>query len=153
MKGVNVRIMKKIFRVLQLPILAAALLCFTACEDQPALNEVAGRYEMKSISGTFNGVPIDNDSYSYYRLILDEQGNGIVQSKSAETDASAFEAKGTYTFENGKIKMNVNVGGEPVTEMYDYSDGKIIYVLSSDAAKFTIIMERSAGQAATSRVS
>lgn len=131
--------MKKAFKTMFFAVLAAALMlfAFAAC-DNPANQEVAGTYELTSVSGNVNGVTISKNSYEYFRIILEANGNGTVQSKPAGVGAAKYEAKGTYVYEDGKIKMTTRNGSQSVTEEYDYADGVITYKVDTQGMKFTI---------------
>lgn len=131
--------MKKFLKTLILAALAAVVLVACAACASP-LKEVAGTYEMSSVSGSIGGITITKNSYEYFRIILDEQGNGTVQSKGKGVGAVAYEAKGTYTYEKeeGKIKMTTTNGSATATEEYNYADGVITYSVSMEQMNFTI---------------
>ena len=114
-----------------------ALFSLAACADY---SEVAGTYEMTSISGTINGVAVNKDMYEYFRIILEKNGNGTVQSKGTGVGTAAYEAKGTFTYsaEEGKIRLTTKNGSASVTEEYDYVDGVITYKVDAQGMKFTV---------------
>ena len=118
-----------------------ALFSLAACADY---SEVAGTYEMTSISGSKNGVSISTSSYEYFRIILNKNGKGTVQSKGSGIGAVEYEASGkfTYSAEDGKIRMTTKNGSASVTEIYDYADGVITYSVSAQGMSFTVKFER-----------
>lgn len=128
-------------------IMTALVLCLTcafglaACSDY---SEIAGTYEMTSISGTINGVTVNKNMYEYFRIILTKNGKGTVQSKGAGVGAVEYEAKGTFTYseEDGKIRLTTRNGSASVTEEYDYADGVITYKVSAQGMKFTVKFAR-----------
>lgn len=130
--------MKKYLKVALLTVLSVLLVfAFTACD--PDTSEVAGTYEMTEVSGKINGVTIKKEYYDYFRIILDERGNGVVQSKSGGV---AYEAKGRFTYSDGVIRMTSKQGSVSATEEYQYADGVITYSVSSVQMSFTIVLER-----------
>ena len=138
----NSVICMKIFTKSALFIMMSLILCtsFSACSKSGS--DLAGTYELNSIEGTLNGVPISDNIYSYFRIILDENGNGTIQSKVLGVSGSGYEAKGTYRYERGKIIMTITYNGQTSTETYSYSNGKITYIVDNDAMKFTIILKK-----------
>ena len=114
-----------------------ALFSLAACADY---SEVAGTYEMTSISGTVNGVSVNKNMYEYFRIILTKDGKGTVQSKGAGVGTAAYEAKGTFTYskEEGKIRFTTRSGAATATEEYDYADGVITYSINAQGMNFTI---------------
>lgn len=132
--------MKKAFKTVVLAAVSALMLVmFVACAD-PALKEVAGTYEMTSVSGTVNGVNVTTSMYEYYRIILDEKGNATVQSKAK--GGASYEAEGTYKYNDGKIKLTTRSGAAKVTEEMDYEDGVITYKVDTEQMKFTLVLTR-----------
>lgn len=117
------------------------LFAFVGCAD-PALKEVAGTYEMTSVSGTVNGVTIKESLYEYFRLILEENGKGTVQSKAAGVGGAAYEASGKYTYKDGKITLTTSNGFASVSEEYDYADGVITYTVENEQMNFTLVLTR-----------
>lgn len=132
--------MKKVWKAIVLAMVSALIvISFAACAD-PALKEVAGTYEMTSVSGTVNGVNVSTSMYEYYRIILDEKGNATVQSKA--NGGSSYEAKGTYKYKDGKILLTTKSGAAKVTEEMDYEDGVITYKVDMEQMKFTLVLTR-----------
>ncbi len=132
--------MKKVLKFALLPVLAICMLCaFTACA-KPELKEVAGTYEMTSISGNINGVSINKSMYEYFTLILEDNGKGTVKSKA--NGGVSYEQSGTYTYADGKIKMTTKSGGASVTEEYDYADGVITYSVNGSGMSMNVVFER-----------
>ena len=112
-----------------------------AADDKPSVyKEVAGTYEMTSISGSINGISINKNMYEYFTLILNDNGNGTVKSKAA--GGASYEQSGTYTYADGKIRMTTRSGGASVTEEYDYADGVITYSVNSGGMYMTVVFER-----------
>lgn len=116
-----------------------ALFSLAACADY---SEVAGTYEMTSISGTVNGVSVNKNMYEYFRIILTKNGRGTVQSKGSGVGTAAYEAKGTYTYsaKDGKIRFTTRSGLATATEEYDYADGVITYTVDTQDMNFTIVL-------------
>lgn len=133
--------MKKSIKIAFLTILSLfVIFAFVGCA--PDTSEVAGRYEMTSISGNVSGITVTKDSYSYFRMILDDKGNGTVQSKGAGIGASAYEAKGTFTYKDGIIRFTVSNGYASATEEYEYADGVITYSIANNNMNFTVVLTR-----------
>lgn len=132
--------MKKSIKIALIAILSLLVMfAFAGCNDT---SEIAGTYEMTSVQGTVNGVSISTSSYEYFRIIIDDKGNGTVQSKGAGAGAVSYEAKGTVTYSNGVIKMTTKNGFSSVTEEYQYADGVITYVFSNEQMNFTLVLTR-----------
>ena len=132
--------MKKVLKVFMLAAISALVVVMAvACAD-PALKEVAGTYEMKSISGTVNGVEVTPDLYEYYRIILNEDGKATVESKAK--GGASTEANCTYKYSDGIIKLITKSGATKVTEEMEYADGVITYKVDTGAMKFTLVLER-----------
>ncbi|MGN0805705.1 MAG: hypothetical protein ACI4MC_01595 [Candidatus Coproplasma sp.] len=134
--------MKKFFKLAILPVLTAIIaLTFAACNNN--LKEVSGTYNMTYVSGTVNGVSISTSSYEYYRIILENNGNGKVESKAVGSP-STYEATGTWNYdkENGKINFISKSGSASVTETFDYADGVLTYAVDVPSMKLTIILNR-----------
>lgn len=129
--------MKRSFKSLVIAFFVAIMMAALVACSSP-YKEVAGTYEMSSITGKVSGITITKDSYEYFRIILDEDGNGTVQSKGKGLGAVSYEAKGEYTYENGKIKMTTKNGSVSVTEEYDYADGVITYSMESVGVSLTV---------------
>ncbi len=133
--------MKKLLRSVLLGI-AAAIMLFAVVGCSNANKEVAGTYEMDTISGTMGGIEIDKSYYEYFRLILDEDGTGTVQAKGSGVGGVSVETKGTYVYEDGKIKLTTKNGAMSTTEEYDYADGVITYHMEAQGVNFTITLKR-----------
>lgn len=134
--------MKKIWVTLCMAFASLiALFSLAGCADY---SEIAGTYQMTEISGTVNGVSVNKGMYAYFRIILEKNGDGTVQSKASGTGGVAYEAKGTFTYseEEGKIRMTAKSGAASVTEEYDYADGVITYRVNSQGMNFTVKFER-----------
>ncbi len=116
---------------------------FVGCSSDTS--EIAGTYEMTSVSGTINNVAINESSYEYFRIIITDNGKGTVQSK-ASNGGTPYEAKGSCKYKDGKIYMTTGSGFQKVTEVYDYADGEITYSLDTDSMKFTIKFQRAMPQ-------
>ena len=130
-------------------VLVSLSLCLALCLGLAACaaklpDDVAGHYKMSAVSGTVGGVSISMDSYEYFELILEKDGSATVRSKGAGAGASAYEAKGTAVYEDGKIKLTTTSGSSSVTEEYAYSDGVITYSVDTDAMTFTITFTKEA---------
>ena len=106
-------------------LVALFTLSFAACGSADT-SEVAGTYEMTSISGTIGGVSVNKSMYAYYRIIISEDGKATVQSKGAY-GGEAYEAKGTCSYKNGVITLKSGSGFTASTEKMDYADGVITY--------------------------
>lgn len=132
--------MKRTWKAIVLAVISALMLMTLAACADPALKEVAGTYEMTSISGTVQGTTVTKDLYEYYRIILDEKGNATVQSKAK--GGSSYEAKGTYKYSDGKIQLITKNGFAKVTEEMDYADGVITYKVDMEQMKFTLTLTR-----------
>lgn len=125
----------KFILVTVLTVLTAVM--FVGCSNY---SEVAGTYEMTSVTGTVSGITVSTSSYEYFTIILDANGNGTVKSKGV--GGSAYEAKGKYTYKDGKITMTTSNGFSSVSEEYDYADGVITYTVNNDQMKFTLVLTR-----------
>ena len=134
--------MKRFLKFAVLPVLAVCMLFAISACSNAALKEVAGTYEMSSVSGTINNTTVSTDMYEYFRIILDDKGNGTVQSKGKGVGSVAYEQKGTYTYSDGKIKMTTKNGGASVTEEYDYADGVITYNVNTTGMNFKIVFNK-----------
>lgn len=131
---------QKRWYVALLAALMAVVLCFSVgCGEY---GEVAGTYEMRSISGNINGVTIDESYYEYFRIILKANGDGKVQSKGSAAGSVAYEAEGTFVYENGEIRFTTKNGSANTTEVYLYKDGVITYQADLPQMKFTLVLER-----------
>lgn len=138
-------IMKKNLKAVFFALLAmVALAVFAACGSNNA--EVAGTYEMSSISGNISGIPVSTSNYEYFRIILEENGRGVVQSKGAGVGGASYEAEGTYTYGDGVIKFTASNGFASVTEEYEYADGVITYIVDNELMTFTVVFERVEGE-------
>lgn len=127
--------MKKVF----LSLLACIVLCLGLAACATKLPEdVAGHYKMSAISGTVAGITVTTDSYEYFDLILEENGDATVRSKGAGVGGVAYEAKGTAVYEEGKIKLTTTNGAASVTEEYTYNEGVITYTVDTEGMSFTI---------------
>lgn len=132
--------MKKAFKFIALTVLTVVLAAMLAgCSN--ANSEVVGTYQMTSISGTMGGVTVNKDLYEYFTMILESNGNGTVKSK-AKGGGAAYEAKGTYTYKDGKITMTTSNGFASVSEEYEYADGVITYKVNNEQMSFSIILTR-----------
>lgn len=133
--------MKKSIKILLLAMLATIVaIAFAACGGKYA--DIAGTYEMTSISGKISGVNLSPSYYEYYRIILDADGNATVQAKGSGTGGIIYEAKGTFTYEDGEIKLTSKNGGISVTETMAYEDGVITYELVNAQMDIRIVLER-----------
>ncbi len=133
--------MKRSIKLVLITVLTAIIaVMFAGCGNNNA--EVAGTYELYSISGTVNGIQIGNNSYKYFTIILEENGKGTVQSEGAGIGASKYTATGTYKYKDGKITMTVSNGFATASEEYDYADGMITYVVDNDQMNFTLKLKR-----------
>ena len=133
--------MKKKLVFVALAMLMLCVVSLAACVD-PSLKEVEGTYEMTDISGTMSGIEVTPDMYEYFRIILDGKGNGKVQSKGKGIGTAEYEAEGTYTYKDGKIKFTTKNSAIRATEIYDYADGVITYTLNQGDVNFTITLKR-----------
>lgn len=132
--------MKKALKITLTAILSLLIMfTFAGCNNT---SEIAGTYEMTSIQGTVGGISINKSSYQYFRIIIDDKGNGTVQSKGAGIGGVAYEAKGTVTYKDGVIKMTTKNGSASVTEEYQYADGVITYTVDNEQMKFTLVLTR-----------
>ena len=131
--------MKKKLAIIVSVMLVACIACLAACVD-PSLKEVEGTYELASVSGGAS-VGVTKDAYEYFRIILDGKGNGTVQSKG-KANGVEYEAKGKYTYADGKIKLTTTNGFAKATETYDYADGVITYVFTVQNATITLVFNR-----------
>ncbi len=132
--------MKKILSVMLVVALSlSCVLMLSACGN----SEVAGTYEMVSISGTVTSygqtIPLSEDLYDYYRIILNEDGTATVQSK-AKGNTTVIEQDGTWEFEDNKVKLKSTTAGVSVVEEMDWKDGTITYVANQSAQGMTISM-------------
>ena len=133
--------MKKVFkRLLPLFCVIAMVIAVAGCGGK--YGEVAGTYELKSISGTISGVTVDESYYEYFRMILNANGDGTVQSKGTAAGSVAYEAKGTCVYEDGVIKFTTRSGAASTTEEYLYEDGVITYKVDMPQMEFTLVLER-----------
>lgn len=112
----------------------------TACGNK----KYAGTYEMISISGQMTSggqtTQITKDLYDYYRIVLEEDGTAIVQSKGAG-NTTAIEVEGTWEFSDGKILLrSVNSGITTVEEM-EWNDGVICYSCNDYVQGYSVQME------------
>lgn len=123
-------------------MLACLLLVATTCVACNKNAEVAGTYSMTSISGTINGVQVNKSMYEYFDMILEKNGDVTVRSKGSAVGSPAYEAKGTYVYEDGKIKVTTKNNGASITEVYDYEDGVITYTINAQGMSFSITLEK-----------
>ncbi|MBQ2717074.1 MAG: hypothetical protein IJF75_00570 [Clostridia bacterium] len=133
--------MKKILSVMLVVALSlSCVLMLSACGKN---SQVAGTYEMVSISGTvtMNGqtVTLSEGLYDYYRIILNDDGTAKVESKGAG-NTSVIEQEGTWEYEDNKVKLRSTTSGITVVEEMDWEDGTITYVANQSAQGMTISM-------------
>lgn len=129
--------MKKFTKITAIVLVALSLtLLFAACG--PDYSELAGTYEVSTLSGEVSGVTVNKSNYEYFRLILTADGKATVESKGANGGA-AYTATGTFTYADGKINLTTRNGSASVTETYDYENGKIRYKVDTEAMKFDIL--------------
>lgn len=119
--------MKKFFARFILALLAAVMILGVVGCGSSNLEEVAGKYEMMSASGTVNGTKVTKDSFDYFRLNLEVEGNATLQYKTSGSAGSEFESVGTYTYKEGMIRMVIKNGDTKVAEEYKYDNGVIYY--------------------------
>ncbi len=130
-------IMKKFTKITAIVLVVLTLtLLFAACG--PDYSELAGTYEVSTLSGEVNGVTINKSSYEYFRIILTANGKATVESKGAGGGV-AYTATGTFTYADGKINVTTRNGSASATETYDYENGKIHYKVDTAATKLDIL--------------
>lgn len=130
--------MKKFFSAVALTVLTVILaLSASGCAKY---KEVAGTYELISLSGQIYNVNITENSYEYYTIILEADGKATVKSKAK--GGAAYEASATFTYEDGKISMITKDGSASVTEEMDYEDGIIKYEMDTGGMKLKMVFER-----------
>lgn len=105
-------------------------------------SEVEGTYEMSSVSGNIGGIEIDESTYEYFRIILEANGKAKVQSKGTAQGSVAYEATGTFVYENGEIQVTATNGSVSTTEVYQYQDCVITYSVDTPQMKFTITLKK-----------
>lgn len=131
--------MRKLLRAAMVAAVFSLIFGLAACRHY---DEVAGTYEMTSITGTVNGQPISEENYEYFRIILNANGSGLVQSKGAAEGSEPYEADGTFRYKDGMIRFNSRTGIFSVTEEYAYADGVITYSYEDEEMSFTIVLTR-----------
>ncbi len=134
--------MKKFLYAFLLTALAVCMaVVISACT--PNYKEVAGTYEMVSISGEVNNITVSTDSYEYYTMILEANGKATVKSKAK--GGVSYEAHAKFSYKDGKIKLVTTNGSASVTEEMEYADGVITYIVDTEAIKLNIVLERATG--------
>lgn len=107
-------------------LLFACMFSLVACNN----SKIVGVYEMTDISGsmTYNGTTtrLTRDLYEYYTIEVKKDGTAIVKAKGSGA-GQYIENKGTWTEEDGVIKLKSTQGGFTVVEEMKWDNGVITY--------------------------
>ena len=129
--------MKKFLKITAVVLVALTMTAMLVACGQD-YSEVAGTYEISTLTGEVNGVHVTQDNYEYFRIILTKDGNATVESKASGGGAE-YKATGTFTYADGKIALTTRNGSVSVTETYDYEDGKIRYKVSQNGMSLDML--------------
>lgn len=129
--------MKKFLKITAVVLVALTMTAMLVACGQD-YSEVAGTYEISTLTGEVNGVHVTQDNYEYFRIILTKDGNATIESKASGGGAE-YKATGTFTYADGKIALTTRNGSASVTETYDYEDGKIRYKVSQNGMSFDML--------------
>ena len=125
---------KVIIFIFVMLVSAAAVFGFLKYRDSVKYKEYAGTYEMYAAYGS-----VSLNDYEYYRIILEADGDCIVESKGKGI-SQEIRATATYEIKDNKIYIYSNTYGIKVTEIYDYIDGDVpeIHMLNQQIQGYTI---------------
>ena len=131
--------MKKLLSFTLALVLILSCAALVSCNT----NDIAGIYEMVSVSGTvsYGGqtVELGKDLYDYYRITLNKDGTCKIESKSADSTAKV-EQDGTWEYEDDLLKIKSTTSGVTVVEEMQWKDGVITYDAKQSASGMTINM-------------
>lgn len=124
--------MKKIVSLaLVLMMILTCTVAFASCNNN---KEVAGVYEMVSITGTItqNGQvqQLSTDLYEYYRITLNEDGTAKIESKAPNSSQKLSE-DGTWELDGEELLLTSAPQGISVVEIMTLKDGTITYVVEN----------------------